>query len=652
MQRDRSDPLPFDPEPERTFRRRLAQQRLAELATMEGQQLTPGQIEARIEAQVLEHLAQRVLQQEQQDATRSLRDLTSATMSYDYPGSIAYPTVAGVNFELRPGFINMVNQNQYGGSALEDPHAHLERFIRVCNTFTSPNIPANVIRMRLFPFSLRDTAEEWLNSQPQGSITSWDDLAEKFTTKVFPKSLLRKMKNDIIIFAQTEAENLYESWERFKKLLIKCPQHNMSKAEQVARFYDGLLYSAKSNLDAAARGEFDALQPQAGYDLIEKMAARAMNAVSDRQGRKGVFEVEAYDQLMASNKQLSKQIGEMQKQMKEVKLLNSRFNESECVICGGPNCKEICLETHSEEEVKAMGMTRNDPYSNTYNQGWRNHPNFSWKDQGQGSSGQGGDFQKPYPNQRFQGQGVRQPQPHEHATGSGNGKKSLEEMVESFINQSQTNFKNHEAAIKNLENQFGQMAKLVSERIQGKFPSDTVVNPKIENASAITTRSGKVLFGVDKSVEEGKAEKKDDIVVELKKNKHEDEKKEGEKSEKEKLPFPNAVMKKNLEKQFSKFVSMFKKLHVDIPFSEVLEKMPQYAKFMKEILSKKRRLSEMDETVMMTEECNAIIQRKIQVKVKDLGSFTLLVEFEGKEGEVRALTDVEESINLMPFSMF
>ena len=50
-------------------------------------------------------------------------------------------------------------------------------------------------------------------------------------------------------------------------------------------------------------------------------------------------------------------------------------------------------------------------------------------------------------------------------------------------------------------------------------------------------------------------------------------------------------MKKKLEKQFSKFVSMFKKLHVDVPFFEVLEKMPQYTKFMKEILSKKRRLS-------------------------------------------------------------
>ena len=85
-------------------------------------------------------------------------------------------------------------------------------------------------------------------------------------------------------------------------------------------------------------------------------------------------------------------------------------------------------------------------------------------------------------------------------------------------------------------------------------------------------------------------------------------------------------MKKNLEKQFSEFVSMFKKLHVDILFSEVLEKMPKYAKFMKEILSKKRRLSEMDETIMMTEECSSIIQKKLPVMVKDPGRFTLPVE--------------------------
>src|ERR1044072_2741661 len=89
---------------------------------------------------------------------------------------------------------------------------------------------------------------------------------------------------------------------------------------------------------------------------------------------------------------------------------------------------------------------------------------------------------------------------------------------------------------------------------------------------------------------------------------------------------------------------MFRKFHVDIPFSEVLEKMPQYAKFMKEILSKKRRLREMDEVVAMTEECSSIIQRKLPVKVKD-------VEFEGK-GATSGLIGLGSSVNLMPMSMF
>ena len=90
--------------------------------------------------------------------------------------------------------------------------------------------------------------------------------------------------------------------ERFKKLLRRCPQHNLTQAEQISKFYDGLLYSAKSNLDAAASGEFDALRPQAGWELIKKMAARAVNANSERQNRRSVFEVEAVNQLMASNK--------------------------------------------------------------------------------------------------------------------------------------------------------------------------------------------------------------------------------------------------------------------------------------------------------------------------------------------------------------
>src|ERR1044072_9419805 len=229
MRRNKSDPLLFDLEPELTIRRRRAHLRLTQ-ATMAGNNNRGGggpdrEIEARIEAQVQERLTQRLQEQERQNALRPLRDHAAASMTYDYQGSIVYPNLEGVHFALRPAFISLVSPDQFGGSSLEVPHAHLERSIRNCNTYRVHNIPANTIRLAAFPFSLRDATDEWLNSQPQGSITTWEDLEEKFTTKYVPRALLRKMKSEITNFTQLETENLHEAWERFKKMLGKCPQH-------------------------------------------------------------------------------------------------------------------------------------------------------------------------------------------------------------------------------------------------------------------------------------------------------------------------------------------------------------------------------------------------------------------------------------------
>ena len=56
-------------------------------------------------------------------------------------------------------------------------------------------------------------------------------------------------------------------------------------------------------------------------------------------------------------------------------------------------------------------------------------------------------------------------------------------------------------------------------------------------------------------------------------------------------------------------MEVLKKLHINIPFADALKKMPSYVKFMMDILSKKRRLSYY--IVNLTEECNAILQRKL-----------------------------------------
>lgn len=72
-----TDPLLFGPEPERTLRRRRAQQRLEAMAA----QMTEDEMQAHIEERVNEALAQRLQEQELENANRSLRDLTSAAMS-------------------------------------------------------------------------------------------------------------------------------------------------------------------------------------------------------------------------------------------------------------------------------------------------------------------------------------------------------------------------------------------------------------------------------------------------------------------------------------------------------------------------------------------------------------------------------------------
>ncbi|XP_073220002.1 uncharacterized protein [Cicer arietinum] len=115
------------------------------------------------------------------------------------------------------------------------------------------------------------------------------------------------------------------------------------------------------------------------------------------------------------------------------------------------------------------------------------------------------------------------------------------------------------------------------------------------------------------------------------------------------LPFPQRLKKEETEKQFGKFLDVFKKLQINIPFAEALEQMPTYAKFMKEILSKKRKIG--GETVMLTEACSAILQRKLPPKLKDPGSFSIPCAI-GNRTFGKALCDLGASVSLMPLSIY
>ena len=116
------------------------------------------------------------------------------------------------------------------------------------------------------------------------------------------------------------------------------------------------------------------------------------------------------------------------------------------------------------------------------------------------------------------------------------------------------------------------------------------------------------------------------------------------------ISYPQCLKKSKLEEQFTKFLELFKKLHMNIPFDNALEQMSSYVKFMKEILSKKIRLLDF-ETVNLTEECSAILQRKMPQKLKDPCSFTIPCTI-GNSIFKKALCDMGASINLMLLSIF
>ena len=185
---------------------------------------------------------------------------------------------------------------------------------------------------------------------------------------------------------------------------------------------------------------------------------------------------------------------------------------------------------------------------------------------------------------------------------------------------------------------------------KGTFPSDTQKNPK--DCMAIQLRSGKDLSSnketeAEKEKTEEKAEKNSQL--EQLKESNDQKKKEGVLAYTPAVPFPQRLQKSRGEEQFSKFLDIFKKIEINIPFAEVISQMPLYAKFLKEILSKKRKLDE-EGIVNLTATCSAIIQQKLPAKMKDPGSFTIPCSI-GKYEFKKSLCDSGASINLMPLSV-
>ena len=152
------------------------------------------------------------------------------------------------------------------------------------------------------------------------------------------------------------------------------------------------------------------------------------------------------------------------------------------------------------------------------------------------------------------------------------------------MQQQETQLNNQAAHLRSLEAQMGQMENLLTERQPGSLPSNSEVNPRRdgnEHVKAVTLRSGKEL---ESQVQPPVVEQSETEEITQPKRKDDgdkeqpQEKQSAETSREEKgsipVPYPQRLKKHKLDKQFTKFMDVFKKLHINIPFADALEQMP------------------------------------------------------------------------------
>ena len=125
------------------------------------------------------------------------------------PSCFVFPLNAN-NFKFRSGMIPLIPT--FHGLESESPYLHLKEFEEVCATFNEQTCSEDIIKLKLFPFSLKDKSKTWLNSLKPKSIGTWQEMQREFLRKFFPTHKKNAFKRQIQNFLQKEHETYFQCW--------------------------------------------------------------------------------------------------------------------------------------------------------------------------------------------------------------------------------------------------------------------------------------------------------------------------------------------------------------------------------------------------------------------------------------------------------
>ncbi|GJZ30641.1 hypothetical protein Tco_0575688 [Tanacetum coccineum] len=199
--------------------------------------------------------------------------------------------------------------------------------------------------------------------------------------------------------------------------------------------------------------------------------------------------------------------------------------------------------------------------------------------------------------------------------------------------QLETIAKNHQASIQNLETKF--------DRLTDK--SGKSYNPPVNPNDQQDNSKTHINFDSDDEDEEPTPQPKTQDSKPVKETPL-------PKSYKPKITYPQRLRKEKMEAQYEKFIDMIRAVRINVPLMDVLAGMPNYGKFLKELISNKHKIEQISAT-FLSDESSAMIQNKVPPKLEDPGSFLIPCNF-NKSFSCNALADLVASINLIPYSLY
>ncbi|GJX14929.1 hypothetical protein Tco_0206687, partial [Tanacetum coccineum] len=110
-------------------------------------------------------------------AERTMEDLLRAPTE-GYGEAIVLPEINADHFEIKTNLLQLVQANPFHGLENENPHAHINSFKGITSTLRFRNVPNDVIKLMIFPYSLEGAAKTWEN------ISKTNERIDKLTDQI------------------------------------------------------------------------------------------------------------------------------------------------------------------------------------------------------------------------------------------------------------------------------------------------------------------------------------------------------------------------------------------------------------------------------------------------------------------------------------